>query len=427
VGISVILVFMEKKIKVVALGGLNDKLRTINKKLAKRGEQPITYTASPIQYERIMVGENAFLEPVVVSLPFYDVTLHLPFENLGFADTIPLGYVEITTAGDLILHPMSKDAAPRLEAFRKDDIHCDHCNKVRNRKSTFIFDKAGETLMVGNACSQEFFGRDIAGLLNEYIGIKEGFGGNDPEDYITRGRRAFNRQLFMALTLFVIRRIGFKPASAEFGSTASVVSDLKYCIGNKDSKSDDRETRELLEEFREKGKELVEQIGDIYAWYESLETTDSFLLNCRAAIRDEFYSRGPLLVAAVNAYFKAVFSEYEAARRAKWAQERLDREAQKALSQHVGTKEGDRVEVVVTIKDKVALESDWGSLTLVKMVTENFGEVAWFTGSNTYDIEIGKQYVCKGTVKAHGDYKGTKQTKMNRCKLTPVPCISMVA
>ena len=53
-------------------------------------------------------------------------------------------------------------------------------------------------------------------------------------------------------------------------------------------------------------------------------------------------------------------------------------------------------------------EDQWGGKY------KTYGEM--WTGEG-YDIEEGKTYTIKGTVKEHSEYKGTKQTILTRCKI----------
>ena len=104
-----------------------------------------------------------------------------------------------------------------------------------------------------------------------------------------------------------------------------------------------------------------------------------------------------------------------------WAQQRADKEAQKALTQWYG-EIGKRIDLPVTIMEKKRIETDsqWGDIMLVKMLTVDGSELVWFTGSSTYNFEPGDVFVCRGTVREHTEFKGVKSTKLSRCKLRPM-------
>ena len=57
-------------------------------------------------------------------------------------------------------------------------------------------------------------------------------------------------------------------------------------------------------------------------------------------------------------------------------------------------------------------ETQWGYTKLYK-ITDEAGNI--FTWKTSSWVEDGIKTI-KGTVKAHNDYKGTKQTELTRCK-----------
>lgn len=82
---------------------------------------------------------------------------------------------------------------------------------------------------------------------------------------------------------------------------------------------------------------------------------------------------------------------------------------------------GDRIEVKVTFKKQFSFETkpSWYIVTnyINTFEDENENVLVWKTAS-WQDIEEGKTYTIKGTVKEHSEYKGTKQTILTRCKIT---------
>jgi DNA-directed RNA polymerase subunit RPC12/RpoP len=414
---------MRKTITVRSLETLQDKLKPFNRKLARRSIPPITIVSSTVKTKKIMVGENAFLEPVFVTLHWFEVELDLAVENLGFQGTSLLGFIEVTSNGDLILHPMAEGAEPLLEQFRNSDIRCEHCNTARARKKTFVFLKDGKTLMIGKGCAEEYFGLDIAEILTEYIDYDPtGFSAESEEGWgAGGGRRAFDRQMFLAAALFWIKMKGFAPGKMGPGSTASMADDFTNEYRARSiMNGDDREMRDHLKRFLSEGKLLIEEIGEIFEYFGQLQTTDSFLLNCKAAILDEYYTRRGMLACAVNAFFKERYKELDAARRAEWEAKKADQAAAGALTTHYG-KENERIEVAATLAETREMEpNDFGTVTLVKFFTDNGSELTWFTGSGLYNFEIGKRYLVRGTVKRHGEFRGVKQTQLGRCILKAI-------
>lgn len=420
---------MEKEIKVRSLEVLGSKLAKINKKFAKRGIPAIQIVSSTLQSKAIQIGENCFMEPIYTHLFWYEVTLELPVENLGFTNTTVLGYVERNATGDAILHPMSEGAAPQLEQYRNQANRCDHCKTLRSRKNVFVFLKDNQPLMIGKSCAKEYFGLDIAESLNEWICLEDEKDYNSDESG-SRGRSIFDQSFYLACVLFLIKKQGFRSAKScqdrpGCTPTSSRASDLKSALeGNKFAMESFK--GEDLSRYREETKNLIEGIVRIREYYAALQTTDSFLLNCKAAMADEGYSRTGLLAAAVNSYYKSApeFAEAVAMQRGEWAAKKAAKDQAAAQSKHYG-QVGERIDLVVTVIDKKSYEKDteFGIIegTILKMKAEDgISDIVWFTGADTYDYEVGKKYNCRGTVKKHDEYKGVKSTKLNRCKLTPI-------
>ena len=96
------------------------------------------------------------------------------------------------------------------------------------------------------------------------------------------------------------------------------------------------------------------------------------------------------------------------------------RDVERAKSQHVGTV-GERRDFTLTIKSTSERTSIYGY---------NTPKVQHFTvlrdGDNVFTYygsiklgEVGSVVTFKATIKAHGEYKGTKQTQLTRAKVTP--------
>ena len=94
-----------------------------------------------------------------------------------------------------------------------------------------------------------------------------------------------------------------------------------------------------------------------------------------------------MLAAAVNCYFRAIYSDLDAARRAMWAQQKADKEAQKALTQWY-CEIGKRIDLPIKIMEKKRIETDslWGNVMLIKTVMLEASELVWFTGSGAYSF-----------------------------------------
>lgn len=132
--------------------------------------------------------------------------------------------------------------------------------------------------------------------------------------------------------------------------------------------------------------------------------------------------------AAHQAELDAKMAELEAERKAEEERkeaERLAKEAEKKISQFVGTvNEKLEVEAVYVGSPYFDRPSFYGYGTercYIHTFKDDHGnKIVWKTHSRGGDEEIneGDRVLIKGTVKAHDDYKGEKQTALIRCKVT---------
>ena len=93
--------------------------------------------------------------------------------------------------------------------------------------------------------------------------------------------------------------------------------------------------------------------------------------------------------------------------------------APKTESEYIG-KVGEKIEVEAVFEKKFTYETNYtyyGETNYILKFKANGNTVVWKT-SSWQDLEEGKTYKVKGTVKEHSEYRGDKQTVLTRCKIT---------
>ncbi len=83
-------------------------------------------------------------------------------------------------------------------------------------------------------------------------------------------------------------------------------------------------------------------------------------------------------------------------------------------SVHVG-EVGKRMEFTVTVVAEHMIEGNYGVTHIYKMVDDRGNCLTWF--SSTGGLDVGETTTLKGTIKAHDEFRGTKQTVITRCKV----------
>jgi hypothetical protein len=94
------------------------------------------------------------------------------------------------------------------------------------------------------------------------------------------------------------------------------------------------------------------------------------------------------------------------------------RQAAKAIahSEHVGNR-GERINLQgATIQRIHSFEGNYGTTYIYNML--HAGNVLCWFASRRQEVKVGDTINVTGTVKSHGEYKGTNQTTLTRCKLT---------
>ena len=137
--------------------------------------------------------------------------------------------------------------------------------------------------------------------------------------------------------------------------------------------------------------------------------------------------------AAKIAEEKAKKEAERAEREAEWKKAQAEREAaeaaRKAVSQHIGNV-GERIQKEVTLESKVSIVVQafvgfgTDTMRIYIMVDADGNKLVWKTTSilwkdaeNYVSVNEGDRFTIKATIKAHGEYKGEKQTEIQRVKI----------
>lgn len=303
--------------------------------------------------------------------------------------------------------------------YRESDTHCEHCSTSRRRKEVFVMGHDdGRFVQVGRNCIADFlggkspesilrwaeFGFDVAKLVAEATDEDGWFGG--------RVRDSWNLEHFLATTAICVRKLGWlsrsKARELDYpGAPSATVSNvLELLMPPRDAQSRRAwerwvETNELYVE--EKDEELAKATIE---WASALPTDgDDYLYNLGVAVRRGFVDRGTagLVASAIASYQRHMDREREL---------RIERETK--VREHVGqvgVRQGFEKLTVVAMR---SFESDYGVRTLVRFETEAGSVVCWWASGDPDWLNEGDVVDVTATVKEHGEYKGMKQTIVQR-------------
>jgi hypothetical protein len=336
-----------------------------------------------------------------------DETLTLPCVNVRISGQVPtingwslIARIEHLDVGNLVSKAPSAYTRELPEHFRTCAPTCDHCKQNRARNDTFVLENSqGVTCRVGRNCLADFVrSADIASAVNMFGLISKVqsmiLGECDEDHYFSGGRHSGYASTLVYLTKVVcaMRLHGWcsRKESNNTGmlATADRIADIAM------SQTTDMDAQEA---------ELV------YDWAQDLcsrEQVSDYISNLRTACAQGYVdSRSKGLVAsAVQAYRNEL--AFNAAQEAKRGNP----------SKHVGMV-GDKLTFNATVTRCIQKDGMYGMTTIIAMLDDVGNEYTWFA-SGCHEYKVSQVVKCKGTVKAHNDYQGTKQTILTRCKLS---------
>jgi hypothetical protein len=281
---------------------------------------------------------------------------------------------------------------------------CDHCGTVRQRRDTYLVENAetGVRQQVGSTCIKDFLGHSVSAAMDLHGDSL------DEVEELCRAARcevAWTVRTVVARAVRVIGEYGFVSVEKAEIERREPTGRLVRCALDPGCRAD----REL--EARTRPAEADYQAADvIVAWVMEQDANgNQYLLSLQSVVAAGTVSsrNAGLMASSVAAYNKAT-------------QERIEREA-RPVSQHVGTLKERRM-FVLTILREIPIDSDYGVRPLYVMRDPDGNLLKWFAstwqGANTPESprwEPGVRVTVKATVVGHEEYKGVRQTMINRC------------
>jgi len=299
-------------------------------------------------------------------------------------------------------------------SYRTKANHCDHCNSIRRRNETFVVSNDAHVLQIGRNCLADFCrspeaARQLAGYAEYERELDEAAGECERVSSSAIPTR-LNVNRLLELTIATIRTYGWMSRrEASYGdktATASVVATFLIPEAYR-SKLDKKQIEEI--EANVKPEDATEAEG-LLAWVrgfrDSADSITDYLYNLLVVLSDTSVAHTHFGVAcsSVTAYRKYL-GQLEEAR------------APKAVSTHVGEVKARLRDVAVSVIDTKLIEGKFGVTTLCTFVDDSGNRLKWF-GSGEQDLNRGGKYTLTGTVKAHEEFAGKKETLLSRCVLT---------
>ena len=355
---------------------LNSKIISLNKKAEKLGCDFLTMNVVSEYVATSFSGENNKFFIV-------EISGNPPILN-GWNLVGQLQHIN----GVVMLHSIPGENIP-WEYHNADPSNCDHCRQNRRRNNTFVVRDANQNFkQVGKSCLKDFTGHTSPEQLVKYASTLYNFY-NDISDYQIVGKYGvtepnYNLDEFLARAYKIIKEQGFisKSKSKETLKTATSTFVLDSFRSNTYIPTDSD----------------LEYAQNIIEWVKTNSDDDSeYMVNLRQLANFGFVSF------RTSGFATAMVNTYQQATEFKIGE----------TSEYIG-EEKDRLELQVYLLETHQSIGFYGHTDIHKLVDENGNIITWFDNARKGTIETGKIYKIKATIKNHKEFRGMKQTQVNR-------------
>ena len=386
------------------MAALRDRLDRLNRRAVKLGQPPIVLREVGTSERKITDRDG---RRVLRIIPLVHVTVEGASPKLN--GWTFLATLDHASEAGVILRIVPGATVPLQ--YREALPVCDHCKAHRRRHETFVVrHDDGRHAQVGRQCLKDFLGHQSPDALATYAEVLAEIGeaceaGEDWGEGGSGGAHRIPLDTFLAYVSLRIRTDGWcsRTKAKEWGKSAT--ADL--ALSTLDRVGDRRKMGMSPKEEDIPTDADWTRAAAAIEWSATLrerapESLNDYEHNLKVA------TAGGTCTWRTAGIVASLITTYERAMGIA-----AERKAAAAVSQHVGTPGKRETFKGLTCTKVLHLETQYGALN-VNLFRDPAGNVlVWRTGS--WDGQIGNVYDIKGTVKAHGDYKGIKQTDLARC------------
>ncbi len=372
---------------------LAKKIKTLNKKALKAGTGAITLTTISKTVDK---NDDGTVD-VMFQIALEGETLKIN----GWSFIARLDHNTDPTGASNLIYVMPNENLP--EGFRTAAANCEHCGWDRKRRDTYVLqhEDTAEYKQVGRTCIRDFIGVDPARIAEQAERYTKAFRVLEEAREPKWGGMNDHRDIFLPSYLAWVSQsirlygwISGREAYEEFDkvSTASQAVGDMFATYKPELPTD---------EDRELAKTAIAHVL-------TLETKNDFIFNINAIAKQNYLDWKATGLAAAIMFVYNRHLEEEAKRKAA---------ADLSKSEHVGALK-ERLEMEVRVIGKRWVEGYYGSSALIRMLDNNDNLLVTFaSGGFGDDTNIEDRITIRGTVKKHDEFKGVKQTVLNRVQL----------
>lgn len=323
-----------------------------------------------------------------------------------------LAKIEHDVGGNLVKKMVGGNISP--SEWHSCGPNCDHCQVPRARNNTYMLSNVttGETKQVGSTCVSDFLGehqRDpdkIASLFERFadLGLEFEY---DPDKDLECGGRI---------------EIGISPVDLMSATLKIVEQDGGYLSAEKAESLGCMSTGNRLQSaFWGKNPIVVapgiahaEQAKQVVSWLKEQKSVDSLWLRNISYLADRegiTLKNAPLFGSGFVAWNRELQNQLR---------------SERGAGDWIGAA-GDKVATVATLERRGSYDNAYGTVAVLSFRDEEGNGMVWKTQSPPQGLILGSTYHLAATVKAHGEYKGDKQTEVIRVKVPELELFSFGA
>lgn len=384
-----------------AIGAVLVKIEKVNAKAAKLGVPAFTYEVS--EPRLVQVPQD---DPLGIRPPKYkevvDITIHgEPVQVSGYRF---LGRVDFEDGMTLVNARPGEEIPVR---YRSATTMCDHCAVNRQRACIFVFRRDGgeQHIQVGRSCLKDFMGHDPAAVLwstSLWATLRDGI-----DEECERGGRPQHLarvEDVLAMAAAVVRHHGrFVSRAQANDSEGRMVATSSLVFGQMNPPSPLPKDWVTITPTEDD----VARAAEMQAW--ALETMvkpeqSDYEYNLTSLLQQETVQvkRLGMLVSLAGVYARHLGELVARAKR---------------VNAHVGVV-GKRQEFTATFAGQSTYDNAYGTVFIGRFDAD--AGLLVYKGSSPFwaaDSKPGDEFKFVATVKDHADYKGTKQTLIQRVKV----------
>lgn len=389
-----------------ALPRVQTKIDAINRRALKLGVAGFEVSVSPVRLEKVKTaagtGPAKYREMVDVTVtgPAVQVSGYRFLGRIDFED------------GAVLVSPRPGEVVPAR--YRCATPACDHCASTRQRNCVFVFRRDGgeQHVQVGRSCLKDFMGHDPAAVLwsstlsDALYDALDGLGGDERVSCVTSVKD------ILAIAAAVVRldKGAFRSQAwaRDSENRCSTASDVLGQLFPPSPRPSWWVTVTPTPEDRQRADEALAWVHADLASKDVFSRSD-YEHTLVTLVEQEFVRerRISMVVSLISAYARHLGEQAERAAR---------------VDAYVGDLK-QRRQFNATFAGSLSFDTSYGTLFIARFDTPE-GRLV-YKGSSPFwpgSMKPGDPLCFSATIKSHDDYKGSKQTTIQRVKVIEPAC-----